>query len=85
MNKTSGYETKPVIVTNQDVVNSPEFTFCECRYIFNVNDGETLISLCRLVTSHWGQIRDLWDSQFFTIVYIVIGLSLHIHSFIHLR
>ena len=29
------------------------------------------------VTSHWGQIRDRWDSQVFIIVHIV-GLSLHI-------
>ena len=34
--------------------------------------------------SHWGQIRNPWDSQVFAIVHIVIGLSLHIHSFIHL-
>ena len=44
-----------------------------------------LIGLCLLVTSHWGQIREPWQSQSFIIVHIVIGLSLHIHSFIHLR
>ena len=30
------------------------------------------------------QIRDPRDSQVFTIAHIVIGLLLHIHSFIHL-
>ena len=38
-----------------------------------------------LVTSHLGQIRDPWHSQFLTIAHIVIGISVHIHSFVNLR
>ena len=43
-----------------------------------------IIGLCLLVTSRLGQIRDPWHSQAFNIKHIVIGLSLHIHSFTHL-
>ena len=50
----------------------------------NVNDTRALIGLCLLVISNWGQIRDPWDSQVFTKAPMVIALSLHIHSFIHL-
>ena len=49
-----------------------------------VNDTTALIGLCPLMTSPLGQIRDPWHGQFFAIAHIVIGLSLHIHSFIHL-
>ena len=54
------------------------------RFLFYVNGTRALIGLCLLVTSHLGQIRDPWHSQVFTIANIVIGLSLHIHSFIKL-
>ena len=37
-----------------------------------------------ILTSHLDQIRDTWHSQAFTKWHIVIGLSQHIHSFIHL-
>ena len=54
-------------------------------FLFNVNFKRALIGLCLLMTSHWGQIRDIWDSQVFTVARIVIGLLLHIHYFINLR
>ena len=38
-----------------------------------------------LLTPLLSQIRDPWLSHVFTISHIVIGLSLHIHSFIHLK
>ena len=44
-------------------------------FLCNVNDTRARI----------GQIPNLWDSQVFTIAHIVIDLSLHIHSCIHLR
>ena len=55
------------------------------KLLCNVNDTRALIGLCLLVMSHCGQIWEPWDSQAFTIAHIVIGLSLHIHSFIHLK
>ena len=36
------------------------------------------------VMAYLGQIQDPWDSQVFTVAHIVIGLSLHIHSSIHI-
>ena len=54
------------------------------KLLCNVNDTKALIRLCLLVTSHLDQIRDPCHSQVFTIAHMVIGLSLHIHSFIHL-
>ena len=56
-----------------------------CSFLCNVNDTRALIGLCLLVTSHCGQIIDPRDSKVFIIAHIVIGLSLHTHSFIHLR
>ena len=53
-------------------------------FLCNVYDARALICLCLLVSSQWEQIRDPWDSQVLNIAHIVIGLSLHIHSFIHL-
>ena len=55
------------------------------KFFSNLNNtSRALIGLCLLVTSQWGQIQDTWDSHVYTIGHIVIGLSLHIHSFIHL-
>ena len=54
------------------------------KFLCNVNDTRALIGLCLLVTSHLGQILDPRHSQAFIIAHIVIGLSLHIHSFIYL-
>ena len=67
--------------------NSPKVAVCACWRASdcNVNDTRALTSLCVLVTLHLNQIRDPWHSRAFTIAHIVIGLSLHIHSFIHLR
>ena len=55
------------------------------KSLFNVYDTRALFGLCLLVRSHLGQIRHPLHSQAFTIAHIVIGLSLHIHSFIYLR
>ena len=56
------------------------------KFLCKVNDKRALIGLCLLVTSHLGQIREPWHSKAFTIAHIVMtGLSLHIHSFIHLK
>ena len=55
------------------------------RFLCNVNDTRALIGPCVILTSRLGQILDLWYSQVFTLAHMVIGLSLHIHSFIHLR
>ena len=55
------------------------------KFLCNVNDTRGLIGLCLLVTSHSGQIRDPWYNQAFTIAHIVMGLSLHVHRFMHLR
>ena len=56
-----------------------------CKFLCNVHAKRALIGLCLVVMSHLGQIRDPWHSQVFTIAQIVIGLSLHTHSFIHPR
>ena len=55
------------------------------KFLCDVNDKSSRIGLCLLVMSYLGQIRDPWYSQVVTIAHIVIGLMLHIHSFIHLR
>ena len=36
-------------------------------FLCNVNDTRALIGLFPLVMSHWGQIREPWDSQVFTL------------------
>ena len=41
------------------------------KFLCNVNYLRALIGLCLLVTTHLGQIRDLWDSQVFTIITVV--------------
>ena len=53
------------------------------RYLCNVNDKRALIGPYSLVTSRWCKIRDPWHVQPFTLAHIVIGLSLHIHFFLH--
>ena len=55
------------------------------KFVCNVNYTRAHIGLWLLVTSHWGQIWDPWHRQMFTMAHKVIGLSLHIHFFIHLR
>ena len=55
------------------------------RFLCNVNDTGALIGPCSVVTSRWCQIWNPCHVQPFTIAHIVIGLSLHIHSFLHLR
>ena len=55
------------------------------KFLCNVNDTRALIGLSLLVTSHLGQIPDPWRRRTFTLAHIVIGLSLHVNSFIHLR
>ena len=54
------------------------------RIFSNENDTRALIGPCSLLTSRWYQTRDQWHVQPFTIAHIVIGLSQHIHSCIHL-
>ena len=66
------------------MAKSPKVVLCACWFLYNANDTRALIGLCLLVMSHLGQIPDHWHSQVFTITHILIGLSLHIHSFIHL-
>ena len=67
--------------------NSPKVLFCAYwRAGFSdLNDTRALIGLCLLVMSQLDQIPDPLHSHAFTIAHIVIGLSLHILSFIHLR
>ena len=55
------------------------------KCLCNVNFTRALNDLYLQLTSLLGQIRDPWHSQAFTLAHIVIGLSLHIHYFIHLR
>ena len=64
------------------------------RFLCNVHDKRALTGLCLLVTSLLSQIRVPWHSQLHNstqkkhtsiYIYIVIGLSLHIHSSIYLR
>ena len=74
--KQAGYGEKP---------KSRVLCMLQRSFLCNVNDTRALIDLCFLVTSHSGQIRNPWHSQAYTIAHIVIGLSLHVHSFIHLR
>ena len=50
------------------------------KFLCIVTDTRAHIGLCLLVTSH-GQIWYPWASLDFTIAHIVMGLSLHTHSF----
>ena len=84
MNKTSGYENQAGC---DELPKSCILHMSARKFHSNVNDTRALIGLCHLMTSHLGQrqIRALWHCQALTIAHIVISLSLHIHSFIHLR
>ena len=53
------------------------------KFFCNANDKRALSGLCLILISHLCQIRDPWHSQAFTTAHIVVGLFLHIHSFIH--
>ena len=79
MNKTSGYET---IRSNR---TGWLRRLAQKSRSAHVGAHVSLIGLCFLVASHVGQIRDPRHDQAFTIAHIVIGLSLHIHSFIRLK
>ena len=86
MNKNKWIGNQPVNLNNLAGAINPKVLLILVRnFLCNVNNMRALIGLCLLVMSHLNQIRDPWDSQVFTIAYIVIGLSLNIHSFIHLR
>ena len=79
-----------------DAAGQPEKTGCGkwpqsrvlhmfvCKVLFNVNDTRALIGLCLLRISHLGQIHNPANGQICTLAHIVIGLSLHIYSFLHL-
>ena len=60
------------------------FCTCSCAAFSEIWNNMDRKPSCLLVTCNWGQIREPWDRQVFTIALIVIGVSLHIHSFIHL-
>ena len=83
MDKKSAGQPEPAGCT--EWTKSRVLRMLACTFLCNVNDTRALIGLYLLVTSYVGQIPDNWYSQAFTIVHIVICLSLHIHSFIHLR
>ena len=72
-----GYNNKPKSFILRMLVNN---------FLCYINDTRAVIGLCLLVMSLWGMLdsRPL-DRHVFTIVNMVlIGLSLHIHCFIHL-
>ena len=85
MNKHKWIWNRPVNYNHQAAANSLKWNLHMLMHSFhfNVNDTRALVGLCLLVMSHWNQIQDLWDSTV-TIAHILIGLSLHIHYFIHL-
>ena len=80
---------RPINLNRPTAENSSKVVFCACCSaafsVCNLNDTRALVGLCSLMTLQWGQTRDSWHSQPFTLAHIAIGLSLHIHSFIHQR